>query len=491
MSFAQVGLDFDGYNDYMTTGLVGAAGNDSRTIELWFKTSSNVSQQIMVDNGSMAISERFTFKVQLGKLRIESGGGGNSLEGTTSVSDNVWHHAAVVYDNTLASNSVTLYLDGAVYAQGDFSAINTGTRPIVIGARNDSTNSFNGGLDEVRVWNYARSAAEIAADMNTTYCNAQTGLIGYYQFEEGTADVDNTAITTIDNQIDPATNGVLHNFGLTSSSGFSNFIVSPMGSSSIVTNQSPILCFGESILVGTSTYNASGNYTDVIVTAAGCDSTVNTSLTVLSEINTSQTINECDGFALQVGTSTYTTSGNYTDVLTSVDGCDSTVVTDLTINAEVVTTTTVTGMTITSDDNTGSYQWIDCDMPGDVLVGETNQSLNAPYEGSFAVVVDNGTCTADTSACVFISAAGVVTKASDLMISAYPNPATDAITLNFNATVENATITVVDLLGAVVFIDRIGNTDSHTLNISALNQGIYLIQIETNNVTNTIKITKG
>lgn len=85
------------------------------------------------------------------------------------------------------------------------------------------------------------------------------------------------------------------------------------------------VCAGETYEVGTSVYTESGNYTDILTSINGCDSIVNLNLTILNNIENSIEINICEGETYEVGNSIYTESGNYTDVLTSVHGCDSSV----------------------------------------------------------------------------------------------------------------------------------------------------------------------
>ena len=104
-------------------------------------------------------------------------------------------------------------------------------------------------------------------------------------------------------------------------------IVRPLISSS----QSFTICNGESVTVGTSTYNATGTYTDIFTAIDGCDSVVTTSVFVNPTFTINQTIQLCFGETLTVGTTTYTASGTYTNVLQTVNGCDSTVNTDLTV----------------------------------------------------------------------------------------------------------------------------------------------------------------
>ncbi len=96
--------------------------------------------------------------------------------------------------------------------------------------------------------------------------------------------------------------------------------------------QSLDLCPGNTIQVGTSTYNSAGTYTDVLTNAVGCDSTVTTTITMLSTSTSSQNLTICDGQSVTVGTSTYTAAGTYTDVVQNAVGCDSTITTNLTVN---------------------------------------------------------------------------------------------------------------------------------------------------------------
>jgi concanavalin A-like lectin/glucanase superfamily protein len=45
---------------------------------------------------------------------------------------------------------------------------------------------FTGSIDEVRVWNFARTQSEIARDMGFRLAGNEPGLVAYYHFDEGT-----------------------------------------------------------------------------------------------------------------------------------------------------------------------------------------------------------------------------------------------------------------------------------------------------------------
>jgi uncharacterized delta-60 repeat protein len=103
----------------------------------------------------------------------------------------------------------------------------------------------------------------------------------------------------------------------------------------INTSQSISICTGESINVGTSVYSVSGNYSNVITLPSGCDSLVNTILTVLPNSSFNQNVTIGEGESFTVGNNTYTSSGTYTDNFFSANGCDSVVTTVLTVNTGI------------------------------------------------------------------------------------------------------------------------------------------------------------
>jgi gliding motility-associated-like protein len=113
-------------------------------------------------------------------------------------------------------------------------------------------------------------------------------------------------------------------------------VVSPIS----VTN-TVVICEGETHTEGSSTYSSTGIYTDQYQTSAGCDSTVTTDLTVGGEINVTNVVEICSGSSYVEGNSTYSSTGIYTDTYTSAAGCDSVVTTDLTVNDPIAITNTV------------------------------------------------------------------------------------------------------------------------------------------------------
>jgi len=96
------------------------------------------------------------------------------------------------------------------------------------------------------------------------------------------------------------------------------------------------ICQGQSHTVGTNTYTTTGIFNDLILSEAGCDSTVNTDLTVVPPIPVALNPTICSGQSYSVGADVFTATGNYTTIITTTEGCDSVVNTDLIVAEEIM-----------------------------------------------------------------------------------------------------------------------------------------------------------
>lgn len=229
ISNAQNGLSFDGVDDVVTTTFSGISGSSPRTVEAWIKTTANSvpanggEQQVIVDWGNLATGQRFTFNVLFNNaIRLEAQG--NGLSGTIPVNDGNWHHVATVFDPN-ATNQVSLYVDGVLDIAGNLTVtVNTNlVTPVRIGRRIDDVKTFNGTIDEVRIWNIAKSQAEIQASMNVEFCATQPNLLGYYKLNNGVASGTNTGVTSATDYSGNNNTGTLVNFALTGA--VSNWVI--------------------------------------------------------------------------------------------------------------------------------------------------------------------------------------------------------------------------------------------------------------------------
>ena len=137
----------------------------------------------------------------------------NTIHGGTPVLDGQWHHVAVVRDYVTGAKRI--YVDGALdyevsgvtnddlsYPDGGVT-VNASSKDnpyIVIGAEKHDAGSgypsFNGTMDEVRVWRRALGAEEVAFLRDKVVAGHYPGLAGYWRFEEpsGTTVADSAVV---------------------------------------------------------------------------------------------------------------------------------------------------------------------------------------------------------------------------------------------------------------------------------------------------------
>ena len=106
----------------------------------------------------------------------------------------------------------------------------------------------------------------------------------------------------------------------------------------IINNIARSICEGQSVTIANHTYNQTGNYSDTVRSAAGCDSIIRLSLVVNPKKTTSISRTICEGQTVTVGTNTYNQTGNYKDTLRTSFGCDSIVNLSLQVNPKVSST---------------------------------------------------------------------------------------------------------------------------------------------------------
>ena len=94
----------------------------------------------------------------------------------------------------------------------------------------------------------------------------------------------------------------------------------------------PKICRGDSFTVGAHIYKNSGSYTDTFTNFRGCDSIVNTSLTVLTDTTISIKTAICLGDTLRFNNLPFFATGNYQIITSRTNGCDSVINLQLTVN---------------------------------------------------------------------------------------------------------------------------------------------------------------
>src|ERR1035437_9972529 len=210
-------LAFDGVDDEVQAPLATTA-TDNVTMEAWVNwNGTTTDNQFIVLNGNSSGSG---YGIYLNNWNNEGGNkvailcGGNAvISSEATLTPGIWYHLAA----ERTSGTWKLFINGneTTLSNNSTASPNTPTDNVLIGA-SQSGEYFNGSIDEVRIWDVARTQAEIVASAyDIPNPQTATGLIAYYKFDQGTANADNTGITTLTDLSASAHNGTLSNFALT------------------------------------------------------------------------------------------------------------------------------------------------------------------------------------------------------------------------------------------------------------------------------------
>jgi hypothetical protein len=273
--------------------------------------------------------------------------------------DGKWHHVAATYDGTTRK----IYFDGVLMGQDNPTGLNITAPSIIQVGKTCCSEYWNGGLRDVRIWNLARTQAELMNNMYQPLAGTETGLIVNLKLDEATGS------TIAADNAGGDHNGVLQNMNagnswiVPCSEDFTNTatvnVYSPT-SSSITTNA----C--DSYVLNAQTYTLTGVYTQTVTNSVGCDSTITLNLTINSSETNSFNDIGCDSYTWNA--TTYSASGTYQQVLQNMNGCDSTVTLNLTINNSDATSF--------NDAACDSYTWNGTTYTSSGAYQQTFQNMN-------------------------------------------------------------------------------------------------------------------
>jgi hypothetical protein len=160
-----------------------AIARTSFTVELWARRSgANLAgAQYAITMGTLATSQglhigfRSTGVFTLAFFY-------DDVDTPESYTDTDWHHWCCVYDRPTRAQRI--YRDGVKVAERTANGDFTGTGPLQIG-RGLASNAdyFLGELADVRIWNRARTEAELRADLHLRLSGTEAGLIAYYPLD--------------------------------------------------------------------------------------------------------------------------------------------------------------------------------------------------------------------------------------------------------------------------------------------------------------------
>ncbi|MCF8464572.1 MAG: T9SS type A sorting domain-containing protein [Flavobacteriales bacterium] len=528
-------VDLDGTNDYINVPVPSYFDySQGFTFEARLKANAGGSRAIL-SAGTTTTSDIEVY-VQAGTNKLTVVYNRNSPGNAIAAYEyavpplNSWFELAITYDgvttktyiNGVAQTPLSTTTGSPLYqsagAQFDFGYMRS---TVTTGA---GFATHLGAFDEIRLWDNARSAGDILADVNTCSDGTGEGLVSVYPFNEGSG--------LVANDIVGGHNGTLINMVSASDWVDGAFACSVAGNPSctLEMTQTVTITVGDAIApvadvasltainaqcevttltapmatdncagAVTGTHNASlpissnttitwtyddgnGNSVtqdqEVVIsdnTAPVPDAVSLHELSAVCEITvlTPPTATDnCDGSLIATHNATLPLTSNgmitwtWTDGdLNSVTQMQDVVITDIDV------ATTVNGGTITADQAGATYQWVDCDNGNAAIADEDGQSFAPASSGNYAVEVTLNGCT-ETSGCVNMMVTGIIeAHAAELKI--FPIPVTQLLNVVCSEDVQALHVYAVS---GQLLATYAQNTKA--IDVSMLSNGMYLLVVQ-------------
>ena len=196
-------LMLDGDSSFVEIGGTDSLDNITQqvTVSLWIKPTDFPNRYAPIifrgDERTSNLSHRsyILYLRENGKIQIASSPDGQGQRSFYTASDTIhlgkWYHLAGVIN--AETDTMQLYINGVEVGKTNFrgeAGFYQSRKPLRIGWTHEeerpTQSPFVGLIDEVRIWNVARTEAEIRSDMNIQLTGDESGLIAYWKFDETT-----------------------------------------------------------------------------------------------------------------------------------------------------------------------------------------------------------------------------------------------------------------------------------------------------------------
>ncbi len=177
-------LSFNGNNNYVDFNNTSIAGATSGTVEAWVNAKNwNTSTRMTVFSSEIGpawanlrlvlfsnFNNSLTFSVSNGTTSIT-----DNVNTGTILSTNTWYHIVGTYDGSV----VKIYVNGILKSSYNTTVTPGSFTPTkTVMGWHYGDRYFNGSIDHLKIYNYARTPAQIAYDYN------KGGPIGWWKFDE-------------------------------------------------------------------------------------------------------------------------------------------------------------------------------------------------------------------------------------------------------------------------------------------------------------------
>lgn len=205
-------LSFNGSNNYLSLNSLAIDGlltnNMAFTFTFWFLADGTIENNkhnsiifsIHSSNGGNILRIGLDRRANNGKIFYSDQSTGDVSIGSGNWNDQSWHQIAITRSPGSGGQLLTAYIDGGVIgsvsnANPDF---NSATLASIAMEYDDTTptDHWAGKIDEAVIWNYKLTQQEIQSYMNTPPEGNESGLVGYWNFNESSG---NTAYDQTEN----------------------------------------------------------------------------------------------------------------------------------------------------------------------------------------------------------------------------------------------------------------------------------------------------
>lgn len=256
------------------------------------------------------------------------------------------------------------------------------------------------------------------------------------------------------------------------------------------------ICDNDSIFLGGAYQTLAGVYVDSLNSIVGCDSIVITTLTVNSTYLFTQNSSICSGDSILFGGNWITSTGVYIDNYVTTLGCDSIYQLDLVVNPlplvsltlDTTVCTTQGAILLYGESPTGGV-WSGTNVTGSSF--DPTGLLAGSYPILYSYTDVNG-CLAIATDTINVSVCSGLNNIDATTFNAYPNPANDFIIISSaNGFNQNTLIEIYSVDGKLVSSNLMGqNRLQMIVNVKELKSGLYSILIHQNDKTSSLRFTK-
>ncbi len=186
-------IEFDAVDNLINVGSDSSLNNlflGGGTITAWINPRTNgeggnFARIAQKNNDGSSDIEGWVFFLDNGRLRTIidfDTGSVERLSGVSTITLNQWQHVALVWDGSITGTNLIYYINGkeppyGTSSNASGSQVSDAAYDLIIGNRSDAARTFDGQLDDVRIFDRELSSDEI----HEIYINPYAGLLPQFR----------------------------------------------------------------------------------------------------------------------------------------------------------------------------------------------------------------------------------------------------------------------------------------------------------------------